>query len=252
MGLLSRLPRRRMKNPVRGTARVIARSEHDGETVWDYCVMQLVVEAPELPARSMDWSGTVHGKRWPATGMTLPVVIDRADPTRVEIEWKKVESNREGARRRAEEVAGSMRAKARDSASAAGPGGGRIRRMGLLKKLFRGGMKDPARGTALVVFSSAYSGRGLYQTCLMELVVEAPDLLPTAVEWSGLVHNARWPARGTTLPVVVDRANPARLEVDWSGVEPTVDQARRKAEEVAAAMRAKADESIASWEREGE
>ncbi|MGI8945690.1 MAG: hypothetical protein ACR2GL_05555 [Thermoleophilaceae bacterium] len=99
----------RMKDPVRGTAQVVSCSGHRGRGVMQRCRMRLVVRGDRIPAKAIEHSGLVHRTRWPAPGMTLPVTIDRADPTRVKVAWDEVESSRERADRGAEELAATMR-----------------------------------------------------------------------------------------------------------------------------------------------
>lgn len=80
----------RMKEPVRGTAQVVACTGHRGDSLMQNCRMQLVVQGEGVPARTMEHSGVVHLKRWPSPGMTLPVIVDRANPQRVKVEWDEV------------------------------------------------------------------------------------------------------------------------------------------------------------------
>lgn len=100
----------RMKDPVRGTAQVVACTGYQGDGVLQSCRIQLVVQAEGVPAAAIEHSGLVHRKRWPAPGMTLPVTVDRASPDRVKIEWDEVESSRDRAQANAEGLAAAMRA----------------------------------------------------------------------------------------------------------------------------------------------
>jgi hypothetical protein len=97
-----------MKDPVRGTAEVVARTDYFDGT-WAQCHMELVIEAPGVPAAAVEWTGMVHNSKWPEAGRTLPVTVDRADPTHVKVEWDEVESSDEIARRQAEHLAASKR-----------------------------------------------------------------------------------------------------------------------------------------------
>jgi hypothetical protein len=110
VGLLGNLFGKKMKDPVRGTAHVVSRTTLDGEAVWEHCRMQLVVEGPGVLATPAEWNGLVHNGKWPALGGTLPVTIDRADPTKVKVEWDDVEPNAVVARRHAERLAAEKRA----------------------------------------------------------------------------------------------------------------------------------------------
>jgi hypothetical protein len=75
------------------------------------------------------------------------------------------------------------------------------------------------------------------QNCHMELVVQAEGVPATAVQFQGLVHNARWPTPGMSLPVTVNRADPQRVRIEWDEVESSRDRSHRTAEDLAASMR---------------
>ena len=111
--------------------------------------------------------------------------------------------------------------------------------MGLLGRLFGGGGEVPGgvRGSAQVVSATGYHGRGVMQNCSMNLVITAEGVPPTAVEFSGIVHNKRWPRPGMSLPVSVDPSDPTRYAILWDEVERSDDRAQRSAEAMAAAMR---------------
>jgi hypothetical protein len=110
--------------------------------------------------------------------------------------------------------------------------------MGLLGDLFGGRrMRDPVRGTAQVVSCTGHRGEGVMQSCRMQLVVQADGVPAKALEHSELVHYTRWPSPGITLPVTVDRSNPARLKVEWDEVASTRDRAEAAAEDLAGEKR---------------
>lgn len=98
-------------------------------------------------------------------------------------------------------------------------------------------MKDPVRGVAQVVSTTAHHGDGVWQNCRMNLVVQGEGVEATAVEHSELVRASRWPAPGMVLPVTVDRKDPHRLKVEWDEVGSSRDRSRDTAEGMAAAMR---------------
>lgn len=100
---------RRIKDPVRGTAQVIAASRAPVDASRANCRMTLVVQADGVPARSIDhheWA--VSLKRWPIPGQTLPVTVSRTKPDRIKIEWGEVPTHDETARRQAEAVVAGM------------------------------------------------------------------------------------------------------------------------------------------------
>src|SRR6476620_5773402 len=110
--------------------------------------------------------------------------------------------------------------------------------MGLLDSLFGvQRMSDPVRGSAQVVSCSANRGRGVYQSCHLQLVVQAEGVPARAVEQQTLVHRSRWPFPGMTLPATVDRANPTHVRIEWDELPDARDRARQTAEGMAAAMR---------------
>jgi len=77
---------------VRGTARVTSASSYDndptfGGGVYQNCHMELVVEAPDIPATPASFKGLVHQQKWPLPGMVLPALIERTNPQVVQILW---------------------------------------------------------------------------------------------------------------------------------------------------------------------
>ncbi|MGH2634873.1 MAG: SHOCT domain-containing protein [Actinomycetota bacterium] len=109
-----------------------------------------------------------------------------------------------------------------------------------------GGMDDPVRGTAQVVSASANRGRGIFQTCNLQLVVQAEDVPATAVSFSGLVHRDRWPMPGMVLPVTIDRSDPQNVNIKWDEVRSSKDRSRENAENLAAMMRGEGAAASAS------
>lgn len=108
-----------------------------------------------------------------------------------------------------------------------------------LNDLFKGGekMDDPIRGRAQVVSATMHHGRGIYQMCEMQLVVQADGVPATAVAFGGLVHRDRWPFPGAVLPVTVDRADPHNVSIEWDEVASSKARSRASAESLAAMMR---------------
>ena len=114
MGLLGKmldkaLPSVRMKDPVRGQAEVVACSDYHGEGIKQSCTMQLVVHADGVPPTAQEHHLLVHRDKWPAPGMTLPVTVDRADPTKLYVLWDEVQGLREQDQHAAEALAAKMR-----------------------------------------------------------------------------------------------------------------------------------------------
>lgn len=100
-------------------------------------------------------------------------------------------------------------------------------------KPVRGGVA----GTARVVSASGNSGRAFYQTCAMDLVVEAPGLPPTAVRYRAQVPSSRWPFPGQTLPVSVNPRRPTRVTIPWRRVPKNSSLGMAAAQAVATGLR---------------
>ena len=91
------------------------------------------------------------------------------------------------------------------------------------------GMLDPVRGRALVVAVNGTVDPSPYKhgaTNRLEatLVVQAEGVPSTTVQHFERVNNLsmfqfdRWPTRGGTVPVTVDRADPSHLRIDWQEI----------------------------------
>ena len=116
-----------------------------------------------------------------------------------------------------------------------------------LKELFTGGgMKDPVRGTARIVSASMHHGRGIYQSCRMQVVVEADGVPATAMQLDVLAHQEKWPMPGMALPVTVDRGDPTNVRIEWYEVQSAKDRSKQNAENLAAMMRGQTPEGISA------
>jgi hypothetical protein len=110
---------------VRGTARVISASGYDndptyGGGVYQNCHMEVVVEAPGIPATAATIKGLVHQQKWPQPGMMLPALIERTNPQVVQILWDETVDAATLARAEAERVAAEQRGETPAGVSAAG------------------------------------------------------------------------------------------------------------------------------------
>ncbi|MEZ5383593.1 MAG: SHOCT domain-containing protein [Microthrixaceae bacterium] len=129
MGLFGR----RIKNPVEGTAQVVACSNHSGEGVYENCRLQLVVQTPSLAPYPVEVHQLCPRSKWPQPGMTVPVVVSEDDPQRVKVNFKAMDKNADTARTMAERQAAAMRGEVHPPAppgAAAGPGGASIQFVG--------------------------------------------------------------------------------------------------------------------------
>jgi hypothetical protein len=108
--------------------------------------------------------------------------------------------------------------------------------MGLLDHFGGPRMKHPVRGTAQVVSCSSPRGTGLMDNCHMKLVVRADDVPAKAIEHTDEVDRQHWPSPGVTLPVTVDRDDPARLKVEWDETQSSSERADAAAESLASVL----------------
>jgi len=121
MGLLGdRVKSKRMSQPVRGTAQVVAASMPPDDATSSNCSINLVVSAEGLEPTPVEHSTIVSVKRWPTPGMTLPVTVDLADPTRLKIHWDDVQTHDQTAEQMAEQMAEMMKGGAGATAQGAG------------------------------------------------------------------------------------------------------------------------------------
>lgn len=77
-------------DPVSATGRLIGCSRAPHAATSGNCAMRVVVQAEGLEAYHVDLHEIVRTDRWPQPGQTLPVVISRADPQRVRVDWDRV------------------------------------------------------------------------------------------------------------------------------------------------------------------
>jgi hypothetical protein len=111
----------RRHGSVRGTARVVSASRAPNAAFYGRLVMDLVVEAPGVPAYSHDYRKLlVRVAKWPTPGDVLPVEVDPTDLSRVRVMWDEVPTNADAARERAERMAARVRQR-HGHASANGP-----------------------------------------------------------------------------------------------------------------------------------
>jgi hypothetical protein len=111
---------RRMKDPVEGTAQVVGSTQPPDSATSSNVNLNLVVQAEGIPATSVEHSCMAPTKKWPWPGATLPVTIDRADPSRLRVRWDDVPDANEVAKQRTEALAAQMNA---GGAGQAGLGG---------------------------------------------------------------------------------------------------------------------------------
>jgi Short C-terminal domain len=97
-----------MKDPVDGTAQVVGSTQPPDSATSSNVNLNLVVQAEGIPATSVELSCIAPTKKWPWPGSTLPVTIDRADPTRVRVRWDDVPDTGDVAQQQAEALAAQL------------------------------------------------------------------------------------------------------------------------------------------------
>ena len=98
-----------MRQPARGTAQVVSASMPPYNATSSNCSLSLVVSAQGLEPTPVEHTAMASVKRWPTPGMTLPVTVDLADPTRLKIHWDDVPTNKQSAMQQAEQIAAMMK-----------------------------------------------------------------------------------------------------------------------------------------------
>ncbi len=91
-------------------------------------------------------------------------------------------------------------------------------------------MKDPVRGSAHIVACSRPARPAVSSNIVMNLIVSADGVAPTAVEHECMCRQDRWPHQGMTLPVTLDRADPSRLKVEWDELPTHQDRIQQQTE----------------------
>jgi hypothetical protein len=109
MGVVNWWRRRRMSDPVAGTLLVTLCPPPESRS---YSAIVIgVVSGPGIAPQAVEHHCTVSAKRCPYPEQEVPVTVDRADPTRIVIEWGQVPVRQPlaAARATAEELAEQAR-----------------------------------------------------------------------------------------------------------------------------------------------
>lgn len=110
MGLVGDwLKGRRMKDPVHGTLQVTACTRAPDHALSGNFMLSGVVTGDGVFSTAVEHSGVAKVRKWPHPGRVLPVTVDRADPTRLRIEWSEVEGTWEMGRRVSDQIADAER-----------------------------------------------------------------------------------------------------------------------------------------------
>ena len=131
---------RKMQDPVTGTARVIDNDgmhSLPGQAI--HCPLDLMVEAEGMPAYMVHIRVRPKTGKWPEINQLLPVVLDRSNPTRVEIVWDQVPSLQDRVQLRT-----ATRREAAQQATSGGSASAAPTADGSPQDLIRQALADPA------------------------------------------------------------------------------------------------------------
>ncbi len=115
-----------MKDPVDGTAQVVGGTMPPDNATSSNVNLNVVVQAEGVPATSVEFNCIAPTKKWPSPGHTLPVTVDRADPTRIKVRWDVVPDSGDVAKQQAEALAAAMNQSGGAAPGVTGPGGGDV------------------------------------------------------------------------------------------------------------------------------
>jgi hypothetical protein len=99
----------KIEDGVRGTAQVVAASGYYGRALYQNCHLEVVVEAPGIPATAASVDAMVSKNNWPHPGQVLPALIEKADPREVQILWDELPNTLDTAKAQAEALAAVKR-----------------------------------------------------------------------------------------------------------------------------------------------
>jgi hypothetical protein len=114
---------RRVRDGVRGTARVVSATAAPDSATTANVKMTLVVQAEGIPPYSTELHTWCRLDRWPNPGETLPVTVDREDPHRLRVEWDEVVPTAERAKAQADRMAEMLGGFGSFGTGEPGPGG---------------------------------------------------------------------------------------------------------------------------------
>jgi hypothetical protein len=81
---------RGFKDPVEGSLHVVGATQLDPGRLRAPCHITYVIQAEGVETFSGETEVFAWTRQWPTPGQDLPVVFDRANPTKVQIEWDQV------------------------------------------------------------------------------------------------------------------------------------------------------------------
>jgi hypothetical protein len=100
-----------MTDPVPGMMLVTAASMPSRSALYHMSRITGVISAEGVAPTAVQYGGLIKTSLWPNPGTQIPVVVDRADPTRFAIQWDQMQGGGSSALNQAEALAAAMRAK---------------------------------------------------------------------------------------------------------------------------------------------
>lgn len=88
----------------------------------------------------------------------------------------------------------------------------------MLEKITRDPLADAVRGAVRVVSASERVGRARYQACELEVVTTTGGIPETRISTEVVTTAKYWPRVGSTLPALISRSDPSRIEIDWDAL----------------------------------
>lgn len=100
-----------MADPVPGVFLVTASAMPSRNSVYHMTRITGVVSAEGVAPTAAQYGGLIRTSLWPSPGKQLPVIVDRADPTKFAIQWDQAATSDASALGQAEALAAAMRAR---------------------------------------------------------------------------------------------------------------------------------------------
>jgi hypothetical protein len=123
VGVLNWMRNHRLSDPVPGRYHLTSCSVGSSGAMYSNCRMEGVVTAEGLPPTAVGHYCTAPTKKWPSPGQELPVLVDRANPRRLRIQWRQVATGRQRGRQAAQAFAAMMAQQQATGGGAGWPGG---------------------------------------------------------------------------------------------------------------------------------
>lgn len=99
----------KMRDPVPGSLLITEAGPPSRNAVFHLNHVTGVITADGIEATAVQFVGLIRTSNWRRPGLSLPVTVDRADPTRFAIEWGQLGSPTEEAMEQATRLATQMR-----------------------------------------------------------------------------------------------------------------------------------------------